>query len=46
MTIMLILLIPTTFISLITGEDFWGYSLYTLLFIALILEILLEKYEK
>jgi len=46
MSILLILLIPTTFISLISGEDFWGYSLYTILFIALILEILLEKHGK
>jgi hypothetical protein len=46
MSILLILLIPTTFIYMITGWDGWGFALYTLLFVAVILEYLLEKHGK
>jgi hypothetical protein len=41
-----ILLIPITFIYLITGWDGWGFALYTILFVAVILEYLLEKHGK
>jgi hypothetical protein len=43
MSILLILLIPITFIYLITGWDGWGFALYTILFVAVILEYLLEN---